>query len=664
MIIKKIKRKKNSDTTVNHKIAKNTKISNYSKRILPFRNGYHTNQKRGSQDIGEMSVKREETRIFLKRISLIFGGVFALAATLIIITVTIGYQKEKAIELSAYPEVISEKIPHRPRRTPAPTPTPTPTPKQDIPDNTIKTTEEEWEVELPSVQLTDKNRNDFADMEFCRISRTNKKIHMRVTADGIPISDDDYYYLFALDAYESTISENNEYILKKEKGGAVGFSINLNYNTENSRLYKKFVVAVKQDGIYVPVSRGQYVTNPEVIARYTAAFPKAASKKGLLVDPNRLRGSELDELGVKQAAYNIFVGRILGQTTDGNYPTINYQYNGKTYAFNGQVISEYDLVFSTLSAKGITITAILLNDQSASHPHMIHPLSRSGSASPYYAFNAAEAQGVEYLAAVGSFLAERYSGNNGQGRVSSWIIANEINARKEWNHMEKVSLQEYTEEYAKAFRIFYNAIKSVTANAKVYISLDQQWDRNLKNNPNYDARDILDEFNRNITNRGNIDWGLAQHPYCVPLTSSSFWAPSKYVSHSASTPMMTMGNISVLTNYLEQEHFLTEDGEVRSVTLSELGYSSLNGEAMQAAAFAYAYYIVENNPHIDSLLLNRQTDAAEEVAMGLAFGLNHQGGGQKQIFNVFKYIDTPEHAQYTEFAKGVIGISDWSQVIR
>jgi hypothetical protein len=90
-----------------------------------------------------------------------------------------------------------------------------------------------------------------------------------------------------------------------------------------------------------------------------------------------------------------------------------------------------------------------------------------------------------------------------------------------------------------------------------------------------------------------------------------------------------------------------------------LGYSSTQGEAMQAAAFAYAYYIIASNPYIDSFLLNRQTDAPEEVAQGLAFGLNYHGGGRKQIFEVFKYIDTPDHERYTEFAKAIIGISNW-----
>ena len=64
------------------------------------------------------------------------------------------------------------------------------------------------------------------------------------------------------------------------------------------------------------------------------------------------------------------------------------------------MVSEYDYAFSTLTEKGIVTTAILLNDKSEDYPQMIHPLSRDGNAY-YYAFNAAEEEGSEYLAAVG-----------------------------------------------------------------------------------------------------------------------------------------------------------------------------------------------------------------------------------------------------------------------
>lgn len=513
------------------------------------------------------------------------------------------------------------------------------------------------------IDLTTENENTFASIDTCEINAETGQVDITVSAEGIAASDDKYYYLFALNTYDTQISEDAEYIVKEYMDKEVTMSVNLNKNSASSRLYKKFVVAVKKDDKYVAVSIPSYITNPEATARYTAAFPTPASKKGLLVDPNKLRGNELDDLGVKHAAYNIPVARILGQSTSSAYSTIYYQYNGKSYAFNGQVIAEYDLVFGILSSKGITTTAIILNNASPAYPQMIHPLARSGNTqSQYYAFNAAEEGGVELIAAVGSFLAERYSGNTGHGKVANWVIANEINARKEWNYMQHVDLATYVEEYAKAYRVFYTAIKSVCANDRVYISIDQQWDRNLSNSTNYDGRDVLDEFCSNIKRQGDINWDLAQHPYSVPLTDTKVWGSSKYVTNSATTSMITMKNIKVLTDYMQQEQFLTKDGNVRHIILSEMGYTSTAGEAAQAAAFAYAYYKVESNPYLDSLILSRETDAGEEIAQGLALGLNGLDGHHKQIYNVFKYIDTSEHETYTEFAKSMIGISSWSEI--
>ncbi|MCM1126958.1 MAG: DUF5722 domain-containing protein [Lachnospiraceae bacterium] len=520
-----------------------------------------------------------------------------------------------------------------------------------------------YEKRPKSYEVSEINASGLANVSECVINSDTGRVSVKVTGEGIPKSDDKYYYLFALNTYDNGITAGMEYLDREYKDSETLLSAGLGYNSAGSRLYKKFVAAVKVDGEFVQVGTPRYITNPEAVAKYSSVFQQPASIKGILVDPNKLRGNELDDLGVKQAAYNIPVARLLGPTSSAAYPTIYYTYNGKTYTLNGQVVAEYDLVFSTLTAKGITTTAILLNNRSSAYPQLIHPQARSGGSAPYYMFNGAEESGVEYMAAIGSFLAERYSGSS-HGRISNWVIANEINARKEWNYMAHTDIESYVEEYVKAFRVFYTAIKSVSGSARVYISLDQQWDRNIKNNTNYDARDVLDAFNNNISAKGNIDWGVAQHPYNVPLTEARTWKSSKYVKHDAGTSMLTMANIEVLINYMRQEHFRNDDGEVRSILISELGYTSKAGEANQAAAFAYAYYKMEAYEEIDGFLLNRETDAAEEVAQGLSFGLSGAGGNHKQIYNVFKYIDTPQHAEYTNFAKDIIGISNWSEIIR
>ena len=527
--------------------------------------------------------------------------------------------------------------------------------------------EELW---LDTIPLTSENENTFATIESCLIYEGDTSlVEVKGTLPGFPESDSDDIYLFALNTYETSIPEGAEPIdtYRIEKTKAVfEFYANLNNRQAGSRLFKKFVVAAKVDGKYKIISRSRYITNPEAVAKYNVYTP-ASSIKGLLVDPNRLNTGELEDLGVKQAAYNIPFSKITGQTTSANYPTIHYTYNGKTYAIDGQSVAEYDIVFGSLSKKGIRVTAILLNDMNYEYPELVHPQSRSGSTAPYVMFNGAEEAGIDAIAAITTFLAERYSGT-GHGTVSNWVIANEINARKQWNYMEYTDVYTYSKEYAQAFRVFYNAIKSVNASAEIYMPLDQTWNRNHNDN-NYDARDILDNFNAIIKEKGNIDWQVAYHPYPVPLTNAAFWNTGAYYKKltvdSVDTAMINMKNVHVVTDYLQREDFLTDSGEARHVLLSEQGFtSSSGGEGVQAAAFAYAYYIAEANSQINGFLLNRQTDAPEEVAQGLAFGLNHSNGVHKQVYNVFKKIDTPESASATEFAKSILGISDWSSVIK
>lgn len=502
-------------------------------------------------------------------------------------------------------------------------------------------------------------------VEACEVLPDGKNFALSGSAREIPVNDDGRFYLFALEVYEETIPEGEEPVAWTKAASQFTLTAGVCGEGEAFRLYDKFVVAVKQNGRYMAVSTPRYITNPEVLSDYTEPFPESDSIKGLLVDSQKLGTTELDELGVKHAVYNIPLSRLLGPTTDRNYPTITYTYNGKDYELNGRVVSEYDYAFSTLTEKGIVSTAILLNDKSDEYPQMIHPLSRDGDAY-YYAFNAAEEEGCEYLAAVVSFLAERYRDTE-HGIVMNWVVGNEINVRSLWNYMSYVDLKTYVREYVRAFRICYNVIRSINANARVYISLDQQWNRELTGESSYNSKAVLDEFNEQIMEEGNIGWGLAHHPYSLPMTWPKFWEMSGrdagLVLDSENTPVVTIYNIGVVTDYLQKEEFLDPDGEVRPFLLSEMGFSSAYGEDAQAAAFVYAYYIAESNPYIDALILSRETDAAEEVSQGLALGLSYQNGRRKMIYDVFKYIDTDQEEEYTGFALDYIGISDWSEVI-
>ena len=142
------------------------------------------------------------------------------------------------------------------------------------------------------------------------------------------------------------------------------------------------------------------------------------------------------------------------------------------------------------------------------------------------------------------------------------------------------------------------------------------------------------------------------------------------------SPVVNFKNLHVLTDYFTRPELLNSQGQVRHIILSEQGFTSQspsrgNVEKEQAAAFAYAYFLVDSNPYIDSFILSRQVDNPYEAQQSMAFGLwtvnsSSQvitGFDRKRIYPIFRVIDTNKAVEETEYLKSVIGISKWSDVI-
>lgn len=476
------------------------------------------------------------------------------------------------------------------------------------------------------------------------------KIVYSLTMPMIPESDDSNVYLFAKECYENTENPEGEPIASCRKGRQCEISIDY----EESYLFAQFIPALLLNGKYVPIGKGVYLENPELLAENQDAYPEIQSKKGLLLDPAMLGTDELIDLGVKHAIYNIPLSAIMGKTTNKDYPTIIYVYEGKDYEFNGAAIHSYDGLFTYLTELEMCTTAVVLNDWNDDFTQMIHPGARNrGSGALYYMFNTGEEEGAKMLEATACFLAERYSSGN-HGMISNWVIANEINQHKTWNYLDTKDTAYYTREFEKAFRIFYQAIKSNYANAGVYFSIDHEWNSNGGHNRVYfNGKEIIEQFNAAAEQHGNYDWGIAIHPYPEPLTRVNYW--SLEYDKTQNAPMLTIMNLNVLTDFLEQEEYLNPDGQVRRISITELGFSSRFGEKLQAAAFAYCYYIVEANPYIEALILSRQTDAPEEVVQGLSLGIYEYDGSDKFLKDIFRYIDTDEAQEYTGFMLNILG---------
>ena len=473
-----------------------------------------------------------------------------------------------------------------------------------------------------------------------------------IKAGSVPSSDDGRYYVYANEVYED--GPTGKVVAKVDAGKSVSVTFPLNYNTEESNLSRKFLIAMKKGGRMVQVSDEHYITNPEALAAYTTPRMNVGIK-GILPDVTKISNGELTELSVQQVVYNLSVDTIC---SDASVPgAIPFTYNGKTYYFDGTVISNYDGFVRAMNRSGIQVTMVILNHGTGAWSQdLIHPMAAGGADCPSYALNVANASGTDHLKAIGAFLGQRYSGQQGCGQVDNWIVGNEVNARRSWWYTTSTSLDFNVGIYAKAFRIIYNELKSMNANVRIYNSIDQEWNR--KSNPgSFLAKEYLDRFNYYMIREGNIDWGLSYHPYNSPLYDPYAWnGPAVWVQDSLKTPYITMQNIDILIDYMHRSEFLNPAGEVRSISIAEIGYTSSFGDEKQEASIAYGYLKAASLPDVDSFILFRQTDDAHEMESHLALGLIDTEGNKKPAYEIYKNLGTANEVSAKARASEIIGM--------
>ena len=110
----------------------------------------------------------------------------------------------------------------------------------------------------------------------------------------------------------------------------------------------------------------------------------------------------------------------------------------------------------------------------------------------------------------------------------------------------------------------------------------------------YGGKEIIDSFNSIANVQGQMEWGLAYHPYPCPLTDPVFWDDAEttgLVKKDFNSPVINFANLNALTDYFCQEALKTPSGHVRLIILTEQGftaYSPTRGDVpeLQAADIA------------------------------------------------------------------------------
>lgn len=414
---------------------------------------------------------------------------------------------------------------------------------------------------------------------------------------AVPASDDGLLYLYALQPYEYAVTATDILV------GTVNASTNPTFTFPlNGMICQKFALCIKIGGVTQMIANAQYITNPELAATHTR--------------PNQAVG--FVEPYEKMVLYRV------GETD-----------------LNAVLRDNYS-------------TAVIVNKIDKD---LINPNARKGDSHGvgkkfYYAFNASNLTGVTKLSAIMTNFAACTN-------IDEYIIGNEVNQRC-WNYTAYMDWTQYVREYVQAFRVSYNSIKSVNANAKVYISLDQYWNmyESMGNYQYMDAADFLLVFNTLICQEGNIDWGVASHPYPWPMHYAKFWDTSKlgnaakYTSDIQSGKILTFQNLPLLTSMMMMPGMLNPQGKVRSVILPEIGITQYQGVDVQGAAMMAVYQAARNNPVINRIYFHRMNE-------GGMYNFSTTGSSEA----VYQSLILGQPELYDAWAKGIIGITDWRQVV-
>lgn len=478
---------------------------------------------------------------------------------------------------------------------------------------------------------------------------SEKNLYVKATVSQRLKSYDDFYYLVSVDPNNGKVLKS---VASSDKNKTVIFKTPVRTQDGVNLINGKYALAVKTSAKkYKLISSAFFIKNPEAAADYTAPYPVTKSKKGI-----QSLSSAPEDLGVTQKFSNFYLNSILA---DSSYGT-KYVYNGKTYYF----YEPYDLINTATACNkaGITYSVQIMMSWPGNGKYncLLYGTKSNSSPTNLYAINASTTKSRELLEAAFSFLAECCSKED--CHVDNWILGNEVNIYKQWYYAGNTGREAFMENYANAFRILYNSVKSRSKNAHIFICTDHTW---INRCGDWGAKPFMDSFNTQIKSMNkNIQWNLAYHAYPSILYIPTTWKDS-YAPNSTNADFVSPKNLNILTSYVKKTY-----GKNTRIIISECGFTSAEGEANQAAALAYSFYKAQFDDMIDAFIIRTEKDAAGEKLTKLNgsvieanFGLCTSDGKKRASYDVFKYMDTPKYKQYTSDCLKTIGASNWNSII-
>lgn len=429
------------------------------------------------------------------------------------------------------------------------------------------------------------------------------------------------------------------------------------------RLYSRWMIT---DNGNNTLSHAHSADDISTISKWDIPEEKPISAKGMGGVGSNMEDNweDLVELGVHNIAFNLLLPSIIRLE-----PTsITHELNGKNYYINSSVVDRLDRMFTFCSDNDIQVSMILLIGYSTGGELgeiFKHPDATGGL---YTLANVVEERGIEYYVAAIDFLAQRYSRpDNEFGRITNWILHNEVDAAPVWTNAGNKPQDLYIEQYSRSMRTVYYTVRKYNPVSKVFISLTHHW----HHKHTYFTPELLGSLIEMGKREGDFEWGVAYHPYPENLRDPDPWNDNVGIDIQ-SAKYITPKNLELIDLWARSRENLYRDRKVRSIILSENGIShhdySREQLDLQAAGVAYYWKKLVRLPSIEAFHYHRWVDHDKEGNLKFGVWSNKKGtindfGKKKPSWTLYKYAATNFEDKAFEFTKNIIGIDNWEEII-
>ena len=413
---------------------------------------------------------------------------------------------------------------------------------------------------------------------------------------------------------------------------------------------------VSRDGSWLSAPRWPTAFGPAIGRKLPPAT--APHRKGLGGIP-ALNGPdhEIFDLGIRHATLNVVLTGLIHDQVRPGWQA--FEHAGRTWFINQKLLDRYDETLRQLVANDVIVSAILLignqrDETGRPQSPLVHP---DAEASGIYAMpNLTAETPARCYAALLELLADRWTREDGAyGRVTNWIMHNEVDQAATWTNMGPQPLPRYAESYHRSVRIMHHTARLFDRHARAFISLTHHWTKAPQKPGVYQVRRLLDRFSGFARAEGDFEWGVAYHPYPQNLRIPDTWADT-LPTDDFDTPLITLKNIAVLPRYLDQPR-LQFRGNPRAILLSEQGFNtptlSEADQQRQVAGLLYAFDQIESLPTIEAFHLHRYRDMPEAEG-GLRLGIVDETGKHKLGWDAYQAIGGPKEQAFRPIANALI----------